>query len=613
MKAIKSVLCIFVILFVCLGAYSESLADLGNIKRSPSGSIWMKFKSDRIVLTQDAFTTNKKKFGLGSDDEMLLLNSEMGGSGVRHSRFQQVYKGIKVEGMQFILHEKYGKIDMANGNIAIGLSLNINPDLSEEAALKLALEEVKAIKYRWESDPAYLPKRELVITRKSGNPSMRPADFALMYKFNIYTEIPRDGVAVYVDAHTGKIVKKTANIRKDTGTACTLFDGSQNITTELTRPTWMYRLNDIPRYIHTLYTSVYPPVGVEITDADNIWCEPGITMIGASAHWAGEAAHDLTGYSPTFIFIDDSFYDNAAWEEWTNYLYLGKPYKYADKYLVSLDIVGHEFGHIYNYNTAHFDYEYESGALDESFADIWGEMIQYSKEADPADWINGKQVSSNPEFWRYLNDPNKTGPLIGGPQPDTYFGKYWKLTARADDNGGIHTNMGAHNFWFYLLSDGGSGTNDLGTAYSVTGIGRDTAFAIAKESLYYLYSNAEYWDAYVASIAAVIFDLYPDDPFILAQVENAWAAIGVPPVDMVWDYCCYYTGCHTLRGINSVTAGPYAACTDSTFVAGKQITLKPGFRFSSRPNQWTDISFSAHIDPDLDEILAVPYLLRTGD
>ena len=68
-------------------------------------------------------------------------------------------------------------------------------------------------------------------------------------------------------------------------------------------------------------------------------------------------------------------------------------------------------------------------------------------------------------------------------QPNTYKGSYWVNSVTtptdANDYGGVHTNSGVLNYWFYLLSQGGSGTNDISNAYTVTGVGIDHAAKIA--------------------------------------------------------------------------------------------------------------------------------------
>ena len=66
--------------------------------------------------------------------------------------------------------------------------------------------------------------------------------------------------------------------------------------------------------------------------------------------------------------------------------------------------------------------------------------------------------------------------------PDTYGGTYW-INPGGPDLGGVHTNSSVQNFWFYLLSVGGTGVNDNGDSYSVTGIGIDDAAKIAYRNL----------------------------------------------------------------------------------------------------------------------------------
>src|SRR6185436_6590047 len=88
-------------------------------------------------------------------------------------------------------------------------------------------------------------------------------------------------------------------------------------------------------------------------------------------------------------------------------------------------------------------------------------------------------------------------------------------------------NSGVLNFWFYLLTEGGSGTNDLGNSYNVTDIGIDNAAAILYRTwATYLFPNAEYADARYYSIQAAIDLFGPCTPEVIATT-NAWHAVGV--------------------------------------------------------------------------------------
>jgi len=134
--------------------------------------------------------------------------------------------------------------------------------------------------------------------------------------------------------------------------------------------------------------------------------------------------------------------------------------------VVALDVEGHEYTHmiVNNNGNGGLTYQSESGALNESFADIMGVCIEFYSGVN-ADWLMGEDIMVSDPYLRSMSNPN------GGQQPDTYNGTYWANTANlSQDAGGVHINSGVQNFWFYLLSQGGSGTNDIGNAYSVTGI-----------------------------------------------------------------------------------------------------------------------------------------------
>jgi len=195
------------------------------------------------------------------------------------------------------------------------------------------------------------------------------------------------------------------------------------------------------------------------------------------------------------------------------------------KPLVGLDVEGHEFTHmvINNNGNGGLTYQAESGALNESFADIFGTCVEFYSNVNP-DWLIGEDVMIGQPYMRSMSNPN------GGQQPDTYQGQYWVNTSNTsaqNDNGGVHTNSGVQNFWFYLLCQGGSGTNDLNNAYSVTGIGIAQARAIAYRNLTnYLSPSATYMDAYNGSLQSAQ-DLYGNPSTQYTAVRQAWYAVGI--------------------------------------------------------------------------------------
>lgn len=192
------------------------------------------------------------------------------------------------------------------------------------------------------------------------------------------------------------------------------------------------------------------------------------------------------------------------------------------KPLVGLDVEGHEFTHLVvgNNGNGGLTYQGESGALNESFADIFGTCVEFYSNVNP-DWNIGEDVMIGQPYMRSMSNPN------GGQQPDTYNGQYWVNPSSSQDNGGVHTNSGVQNFWFYLLCQGGSGTNDLGNSYSVTGIGITQARQIAYRNLItYLSPNATHLDAYNGSLQ-VAQDLYGNPSTQYTAVRQAWYAVGI--------------------------------------------------------------------------------------
>ena len=77
--------------------------------------------------------------------------------------------------------------------------------------------------------------------------------------------------------------------------------------------------------------------------------------------------------------------------------------------------------------TANLDYQDQSGALNESFSDVFGSLVkQYSlkQTADKADWLIGKDLLALKCKWRspsFYEEPGTVydDPALGGKDPRT--------------------------------------------------------------------------------------------------------------------------------------------------------------------------------------------------
>ena len=118
----------------------------------------------------------------------------------------------------------------------------------------------------------------------------------------------------------------------------------------------------------------------------------------------------------------------------------------------------------------------------------------------------------------------------------TYKGDNWCSTTGTDDNGGVHMNNSVFTYWFYLLSEGGSGVNDLYNSYNISGIGIEKAVKIAwRMHREYLPANCTFAEARKWAIQStkdfVDANLYGFTYNDIITVANAWYAVGVGEKD----------------------------------------------------------------------------------
>ncbi|MBR0869320.1 M4 family metallopeptidase [Bradyrhizobium tropiciagri] len=108
----------------------------------------------------------------------------------------------------------------------------------------------------------------------------------------------------------------------------------------------------------------------------------------------------------------------------------------------ALDVVAHELFHGVTGDTARLVYLGETGALNESYSDIFGIIISNVGEPDMEkwNWLIGDGISSGLEALRDMEDPTRFG------QPKLMSNFVVLPLTEQGDSGGVHTNSGIHNF-----------------------------------------------------------------------------------------------------------------------------------------------------------------------
>jgi len=493
----------------------------------------------------------RQQLGLGPDEQMRPLRTETDALGYTHERFQQYYKGVKVEHGVYTTHERAGTIESLSGEVkrpAPGLS--VQPTLSESAALQRALAAVGARHYKWEDaaeeallrrqtgDPqaTFRPKGELVLVGDFRRPATaRP--LVLAWKFNVYAQEPVSRDLLYVDARTGQVVLRDAIIKhvNAPGTMETRYLGTR--TSQADAFAGGYRLRETTRSkgVTTLNcrkgTSF--AAAVDFIDNDNNWTAAEYNNanfdnaamdahIGAQAtqdYWVSQHGRDSYDNRGTVLLSYVHYnngYENAFWD--------GTEMVYGDgatrfRPLTAVDVCGHEIGHAVCSTTAALIYQNESGALNEGFSDIWGACVEHHLDPTKQTWLIGEDIDKVHPSLRSMSNPNAES------QPDTYLGTSWYTGS--GDNGGVHYNSGVLNFWFYLLSVGGTGTNDFGTTYNVPAITIEKAARIAyRAESVYLTPSSNYSAARTATLQAAA-DIYGFGSPEMTSVAQAWRAVGL--------------------------------------------------------------------------------------
>lgn len=154
-------------------------------------------------------------------------------------------------------------------------------------------------------------------------------------------------------------------------------------------------------------------------------------------------------------------------------------------------------------------------------------MVEFYAAPEKQTYLIGEEIRLGGGSLRSMSNPNVKN------HPDTYQGTYWY--SGSGDNGGVHTNSGVLNYWFYLLAEGGNGTNDIGNSFNVQGIGKEKASQIVyrAESVYFT-STTNYSQARELTIQATE-DLYAENSIESATVCQSWYAVGVGDNNCVVD------------------------------------------------------------------------------
>ena len=474
--------------------------------------------------------------------------------GQTHVRLAQTYRGVPVLGAELVAHLTGSYVTVLNGHYEpVRADVSTQPKLTLSEAAKLALADVQqAVRIRSFGDNIFN------LQQTEGDLGLFPMGDGLRLAWQV-TVRPnlRDRWAYIIDAQTGSVLDKydytcsfvkplVPLVNASGETEGNGFDATATATgidlNGVTRTIQTYQqggtsyLIDISRPMFNAQKSTLPsdPVGAiwtvdgqrtfgdkqkvfQITSANNAdW-----TPTAISAHYNAGVAYDyyrttfnrnaLNGSGGTMISLinavddDGTELDNAYWN--------GKIMSYGNGKLLkplagALDVAGHEMTHGVIQSTANLQYKNQSGAINESMADVFAVLI------DRRNWTLGEDIS-RPSILpsgalRDVSNPNQGGQRAdpNGYQPATMA----QYVNTSDDNGGVHINSGIPNFAFYKFA---------------TAVGRDKAEKVYYRALTtYLTRTSQFVDLRLAVIKATS-DLYGTPGVEVTAAQNAFTAVGI--------------------------------------------------------------------------------------
>ena len=212
-------------------------------------------------------------------------------------------------------------------------------------------------------------------------------------------------------------------------------------------------------------------------------------------------------------------YNNAFWNG-SQMVYGDGDGRLFGRFTAAVEVIGHELTHGVIQHEAAFEYRDQPGALNESFADVFGSLVKQrvrGQTVKEADWLIGRGLftrSVGGKAIRSLAAPGTAydDDVLGrDPQPAHMNG----YVRGDDDNGHVHINSGIPNHAFYLaaMAIGGHAWERTGTIW----------YLALRDALR---RRADFARAAAATIE-VAGRLYGSAGREAHAVRDAWEAVGV--------------------------------------------------------------------------------------
>jgi Zn-dependent metalloprotease len=413
-----------------------------------------------------------KAFGIGDQaNELRVMSVRTVSAGRSVVRFQQNHEGVPVLGGELVVNlDDTQNVLSAGGDVLPSPAVSVLPRIESSAATGTALEAVaKARSVPASTLQASKPSLWIYDSRILGGPGL--AKPTLVWRMDVTGTADSGPIdeLVLVDAQLG-IVALHFNQIEEAKYRQVCDANNADARVPCTTP----------------FDRVEGGAASAIADVNGAYDNAGATY-DFYLNYLGRDGIDGAGMTikSTTRYCDPSSpcpYENAYWD--------GTQMVYGQGYASADDVVGHELTHGVTDHTSRLFYYYQSGAINESLSDTFGEFVDLTdgtgNDAPSVRWKLGEDLPGG--AIRDMKNP----PLYD--QPDTMTSSNYTADLGGSDNGGVHTNSGVNNKAAFLITDGGSFNGK-----TVTGLGITKAAKIYYEvETNLLTSASDYADLYNA-------------------------------------------------------------------------------------------------------------------
>ena len=301
--------------------------------------------------------------GVGDESSLVETSSTTDVYGTTHITYQQSYKGVPVFGAILKAHiDKDGNLTGVNGVGVPNISLDTHARLSRAEAAQNAIAEVVA-------DP---PTDSTTgrADKLSASDLSTPSTTLYVYRMGLVRGVPGSSQLVYqVEVTNAADVREFVFVHAQAGKIVNRYSAASDALHRV-----VYEQKFLPENKIWEEGDAFP--GALNVDQQNIVNFSG-QAYGFFFNSFGRDSYDGAGHTMSTVNNDPRINcPNANWNGLTTNYCNG---------VTADDVVAHEWGHAYTQFTDDLIYQWQPGALNESYSDIWGETV---------DQLNGVQTDS---------------------------------------------------------------------------------------------------------------------------------------------------------------------------------------------------------------------------